>query len=518
MQSIMKMCRFLLIAVGMLACVARAEPTARVTESSEDPIQVLVLTGANNHDWKATTKELKKIYASSDRFAVKVELKPEGLTADMLAQYDVLISNWNNFGKDNNAAPWPASLRTAYVEFVRRGGGHVAVHAGSTAHYDWPDYQTIGLANWDISGGTGHGPVHEFEARVVDAGHPITAGLGAFKTTDELWHKPRVDPNARVLVEAYSSITSEWEPSAFTGRFGEGRCFTTLLGHDAKAMRNPAFQELLRRGTAWAGNRDDSDLSGSAGEKRMENPFFAFDNGVGIGEWTPQQQAETLKELGYDGIGYIGVHGFSERQAAFVEAGLPIYNLYVQCDPTATPAYHPMILDTLPKMEGTGAALWLPVFGKTTDDDAARVVQEIADAAAPYGVRVVLYPHAHFHIATTSDAVRLLKVVDRMNVGVSINVCHEIYAGNGDKLGEIVKEAAPFLEFVSINGADRKARTWDKLIQTLDEGDFDQASFLKQLYQAGYTGPIGLQCHGLKGDKRENLAKSLSAWKKVSGP
>ena len=32
--------------------------------------------------------------------------------------------------------------------------------------------------------------------------------------------------------------------------------------------------------------------------------FFVFDNGVGRGSWTPTQQAQTLKELGYDGISY----------------------------------------------------------------------------------------------------------------------------------------------------------------------------------------------------------------------
>ncbi len=37
------------------------------------------------------------------------------------------------------------------------------------------------------------------------------------------------------------------------GRFGQGRSFTLLLGHDAAAMDNPGFQALLRRGVEWAG-------------------------------------------------------------------------------------------------------------------------------------------------------------------------------------------------------------------------------------------------------------------------
>ena len=42
----------------------------------------------------------------------------------------------------------------------------------------------------------------------------------------------------------------------------------------------------------------------SAAEPSPPWPFFAFDNGVGRNIWTPDVQAKTIKELGYDGIHY----------------------------------------------------------------------------------------------------------------------------------------------------------------------------------------------------------------------
>ena len=33
----------------------------------------------------------------------------------------------------------------------------------------------------------------------------------------------------------------------------------------------------------------------------------------------------------------------------------------------------------------------------------------------------------------------------------------------------------------------------------------------------GYAGPIGLQCYGLGGDARDHLARSMAAWRKMSG-
>ena len=34
----------------------------------------------------------------------------------------------------------------------------------------------------------------------------------------------------------------------------------------------------------------------------------------------------------------------------------------------------------------------------------------------------------------------------------------------------------------------------------------------------GYKGPIGLQCFGIGGDAREHLARSMTAWRKLSLP
>ncbi|MFP6597449.1 MAG: hypothetical protein VCC01_08330, partial [Candidatus Hydrogenedentota bacterium] len=41
--------------------------------------------------------------------------------------------------------------------------------------------------------------------------------------------------------------------------------------------------------------------------------LFVFDNGVGRGQWTPEQQARTLDQLGYAGIGYTGTEQLDER-------------------------------------------------------------------------------------------------------------------------------------------------------------------------------------------------------------
>ncbi|MHB8899135.1 MAG: ThuA domain-containing protein [Thermoguttaceae bacterium] len=237
-----------LLLVGMLLGAApAAEP------SLPPAIRVLLLSGQNNHDWKTTTPKIE----STGRFQVRVEEHPEQLTADSLQACDVILSNWNSWGQAQKGAPaeWPEPLRQAYVDFVRGGKGHVVVHAGSSSFADWKDYQAVTLAWWQL-GQTGHGPVHEFPVRIEAVDHPVTRGLKNFTTRDELWNRPGIQPGAIVLASSWSAAESKgtgaWEPTALAAQVGKGRSFTLLLGHDAAAMENAGYGQLLLRGTEWA--------------------------------------------------------------------------------------------------------------------------------------------------------------------------------------------------------------------------------------------------------------------------
>lgn len=247
----------------------------------------------------------------------------------------------------------------------------------------------------------------------------------------------------------------------------------------------------------------------------MGNPFFAFDNG--LGGRPPAKQAALLKELGFDGIGYSGTKNFAERHKAFEEQGLRIFNLYVHSFVDKPNAFGQGLKEAIPDLKGTGVDLWLTLQGKAPDDTTAvRIVREIADEAAAAGVRVALYPHKDFFVETAEEALRIVKQVDRPNVGLTINLCHELAAGNADRMDEIVKACAPHLFYVSINGADRSGG-WAELIRPLDEGNFDVPGFLKSLGDVGYKGSIGLQCYQVAGAPEEHLKRSISRWEEIRG-
>ena len=253
----------------------------------------------------------------------------------------------------------------------------------------------------------------------------------------------------------------------------------------------------------------------STAEQLLTGTFFVFDNGAGRGAWTPEEQAETLARLGYAGIGYSGTEQLEERQKAFDRHNLRIFNIYVGCNVNDEPAYGDDLRAAIARLKGTKVALWLTVQGPSENDEkAVRTVAEIADLAAASGIEVALYPHAGFYVHDIEDALRIVRQVNRKNLGVTFNLCHELKAGNEAHFDELLEEAAPHLFFVSINGADHEG-DWDKLIQPLGHGGFDLNGFLRKLMAIDYKGPIGLQCYQVPGDTLANLEHNIAEWRTI---
>ena len=254
--------------------------------------------------------------------------------------------------------------------------------------------------------------------------------------------------------------------------------------------------------------------------------FFPFDSGVGRGkpEWTPDRQAEILKELGFDGIGYNYVNPakLAEWLKALDARGRKLYSIYV-ASTVGKPA--PNLEEALKLLQGRDTIIWLNVArpknagDKTApevapgslDNETVELVRSVCAQAKKYGVKVALYGHFNLYIETAEDGLRIFQKAGCDNLGISMNLCHELSYGNQGRLTEIINKCVPHLMLVSVNGAD----TAKKSILRLDQGDFDVASVIKDLKAAGYKGPVGLQCYMVPGEVRENLTADIGAWKKI---
>lgn len=250
-------------------------------------------------------------------------------------------------------------------------------------------------------------------------------------------------------------------------------------------------------------------------------PFFPFDNGVGRGVWTAEVQADTVRKLGYDGIhyNYTNPEDFAVKMKACKAAGVPIHAVYLYTfvNKPGQP-YDPRFKEVIRMLKGSSTMIWMTLRdgsrGKQ-DAEAASIVREVAELASESNLQVSIYPHAGFYVATAEDALRVANVANRPNVGVSINLCHELFAGNAPRLGEIIQLTKGRLNLVSINGASpipgKGPKAWVTL--PLGAGDFDTVDFLKKLHDSGYRGPIGHQFFGVAGDDREKLERAIQSWR-----
>ena len=262
-------------------------------------------------------------------------------------------------------------------------------------------------------------------------------------------------------------------------------------------------------------------LAAASGQTRFA--FFPLDNGVGRGEWTPDVQAQTVKELGYAGIGYNYIADRPDLVAAWrhelEKRGLKLFSLYIYTFPDKPEAdrYPAKLREAIAALKGSGTVIWMTLREvkdkqKTGYDEVCvKMVNEVAGWASESGLKVALYGHLGFYVANAEEALRIVKKSGRPDVGVTLNLCHELMQNNGGRLDDIVRQVAPRLFLVTVSGADQGGKPGG-YIQRLDQGNFDVYGFLKNLKEAGYSGPVGLQCVGIKGDIRENLERSKRAW------
>lgn len=264
-----------------------------------------------------------------------------------------------------------------------------------------------------------------------------------------------------------------------------------------------------------------ADNSPKPGVKK--NPFFAYCMDTNDAKHRNlQQQAELLKELGYDGCGHLWMDNIPERLKTLDSVGLKLFHVYIRVNIAAgnSQPYDKRLKDMLGLFKGRGVALQVLFEGMKASDPAGdtravELMREIADLAKESGTELVIYPHFGNWVQSISDAVRVAKKVDRPNVGVMFNLCHWMKGDEERDLKKAVTTAMPYLKAVSLQGTDTPGEirsgkgNW---IQPLGSGSYDMADFLKILKEAGYKGPVGLQCYGIGGDARDHLSKSMDAW------
>ena len=267
--------RFLLL-VAAMGVLPLSQNVAVVQEA---PLRVFIRSGAKTHgpgahDHPRFLKEWVPLLNSRGARATGADAFP---TKAQLDDADVLILHAQEAGNITDPAE-----RTNLEAFLARGGGLVVIHAGAVSHDpDW--FKGLAGGSWR-QGVTKwlEGPMH-----LYFTGHhsPITRDVSNWAMDDEIYYDMDLAPQVQVLAAAYTpkpagARNAQFERRAdeLTGggkhvsvfdvqpqmwtyeRTMEGgrkpyRAFVSLPGHLYENFTRPAYQAILLRAVAWAGQR-----------------------------------------------------------------------------------------------------------------------------------------------------------------------------------------------------------------------------------------------------------------------
>jgi len=266
----------LLILAGLLTLL----PACR----NNRKFRTLIITGQGDHDWQASSPALKEILNQTGMFSARIIVTPE--KGEDISDFNPDFTRYRLVVLDYNGDSWSEETKTAFIEYVRNGGGVVVYSEAGNAFPGWKEYNyMIGLGGGeardenngpyvyfrrnemviDTSAGTAgsHGERYEFEIRTRITDHPITSGLPVrwLHGSDILSNRLRgpaikMDILATAFANPKYGGSGRDEPVLMTISYEKGRIFHTTLGYpyedSGPAMQCPGFISTFRRGAEWA--------------------------------------------------------------------------------------------------------------------------------------------------------------------------------------------------------------------------------------------------------------------------
>jgi uncharacterized protein len=168
-----------------------------------------------------------------------------GWSPSCLDNYPVVLLAKSNVCSVTDRTPWLAGpTENALGDYVRAGGGLVAVHSGTASYKEVPGVRTV------LGGVFDQHPLPCTVTAEPSCGHPLCAGVdAAFAIHDEHYHMILDDPTADVFLHTRS--VHGVQPAGWTRREGDGRVVILTPGHFPDVWLHDGMQRLLSNALRW---------------------------------------------------------------------------------------------------------------------------------------------------------------------------------------------------------------------------------------------------------------------------
>ena len=208
---------------------------------------ILIYSGTTGYRHDSIPAGIAAVTAIAKKRGLAVEASedPNVFSTDSLKRFRAIVLLSCTTDPKNPASEWlTGSRRDALQQFVRRGGGILAIHAAADSHYHWPWYgKMIGGHFARHPQGTPTGTVH------------VLATGETRSRTDEWYYFDDWDPTSHLLVTLDPQSIGEADvnpnPMTWTRKVEGGRVFYTAMGHTTESYSEPWFLSQLAGGLDW---------------------------------------------------------------------------------------------------------------------------------------------------------------------------------------------------------------------------------------------------------------------------
>ena len=167
-------------------------------------------------------------------------------SAKRMATYPlVILTKSNNISSSNQGGWMTDEVQSAFVEYVRKGNGLLAIHSGTA------EYQEMYALRNLLGGVFSHHPEQCVVTVEPQANHPLTIGASLFTVKDEHYFMTMHDPHVEVFMTTRSEHGKQ--PGGWRRTEGTGRVAVLTPGHNLEVWLNPSYQSLLLNALRWCG-------------------------------------------------------------------------------------------------------------------------------------------------------------------------------------------------------------------------------------------------------------------------
>lgn len=178
---------------------------------------------------------------------VFVKAAKDILTPERIAGFPLIICAKGDSVTEANNHPWfedgvTEVAAAEFEEYIKAGGGFIALHAGSIGRKGTPYGDFVGCTF------TGHPPRCGIDVKVTGK-HPIVAGIEDFSIRDE-HYQTTLDIEAEELFRTVSPSGGD-QIAGYIREIGNGRMAVLTPGHCVDVFYNESFKKILVNTMNW---------------------------------------------------------------------------------------------------------------------------------------------------------------------------------------------------------------------------------------------------------------------------